>query len=144
MLNFVCYIPKVILRPVQSAIVPKRKLPTNIPAIYKLWAKDFFHWSWQTIPRSMVAVDENNSVSPTHPFGHAKTSESENWSAWQVLVVEDPSVIYPGCCGGAYSELFKGLNKKLDDIWCSCRRASSWGYCNACISKYIYLCKSFL
>ena len=80
-INF--FLPNVILLPIQSAIVPKQKLPTNIPAIYKLWAKDFFHWSLQTIPKSMVAVDVNISVSPTQPFWHA-TSVEENWSSWQV------------------------------------------------------------
>ena len=77
-------LPIVIFLPIQSAIVPNAKLPTNMPAMYTLWAKDFFHWSSQTMPKSMVAVEVNTPVSATHPWVHFSVSVSEYWSSWHV------------------------------------------------------------
>ena len=71
-------ITKVARRPIKSAIVPKMKLPISIPAMYRLWAKDFFHWSSQTIPRSKVAVDWIIDWSPDHPWSQDSFCEVEN------------------------------------------------------------------
>ena len=91
-------LPIVIFLPIQSAIVPNAKLPTNMPAMYTLWAKDFFHWSSQTMPKSMVAVEVNTPVSATHPWVHFSVSVSEYWSSWHV--------------DSAVTDLFSRLNKE--------------------------------
>ena len=91
-------LPIVIFLPIQSAIVPNAKLPTNMPAMYTLWAKDFFHWSSQTMPKSMVAVEVNTPVSAPHPWVHFSVSVSEYWSSWHV--------------DSAVTDLFSRLNKE--------------------------------
>ena len=55
-------------RPIQSAKVPKMKLPTNIPPMYRLCAKEICHCESQTMEKSMVAVLVKRLVFAVHPW----------------------------------------------------------------------------